>query len=376
MELTWSPEILPNVASLTPYPPGKPIEETERELGITGIVKMASNENPLGPSPRAMEAIRAAVSNLHVYPDGSHYGLKRAVAKFSNCAAEEIMIGNGSNELLDLLPRAFIPRNRNMVTHKAAFAIYRLVAQLRGCGCIEAPIDEKSLTVTVDSVLSSVNADTRMVFLANPNNPTGGALSVDEIDTLAKELDKRHILLVLDYAYWEFVTDKHVPDPMVVWRKFSNVIILRTFSKVYGLAGARVGYMIANRNLVSTVEKCRQPFNISSAALVGAAAALEDQDHVHRSVNLTIESKAELAKGLALYPVHVYPSQGNFYLVDMHRPSAELYPEFLKRGVIIRPVLNYGLPTCFRVSAGLPKENEKFFAAMDGVFGKPSGSKR
>lgn len=371
MELSWTPEVAENITQLVPYPPGKPIEETEREYGITGVVKLASNENPLGPSAKAVDAIRGALSSLQLYPDGSHFHLKKALSQRLGCLPEELCIGCGSNEFIDLLPRVFVPRGRNMVTHQKAFVVYKLCAQLVGCELIEVPVDE-NLDVSVEALLSAVTDDTRLVMLANPNNPTGNYLSGDEIDRLATELNHRKILLVLDYAYWEYVTAKDLPDPMAVFRKHANVILLRTFSKIYGLAGARIGYMVARKPIVSLIDKSRQPFNVTSLALAGAVAALDDDDHLKRSVALNNSSKIEIESVLKRYPFRVYPSQGNFLLVDMKRPSKELYVEFLKRGAIIRPVSNYGLPTCFRVSAGLPEENKRFFAAVESIFGVPS----
>lgn len=371
MELSWSPEVSSNIAQLVPYPPGKPIEETEREYGITGVVKLASNENPLGPSPKAVEAMRDALSSLQLYPDGSHFHLKRALAKRLGCLPEELCIGCGSNEFIDLLPRVFVPHGRNMITHQKAFVVYKLCAQLVGCQLIETPVDE-NLDVDVDALLGAVTDDTRLVMLANPNNPTGNYLSAEEIERLASELNRRKVLLVLDYAYWEFVTAGDLPDPMTVFRKHANVVLLRTFSKAYGLAGARVGYMVARKPIVSVVDKSRQPFNVTSLALAGAVAALDDEEHLRRSVELNNSSKLELEKVLKRYPFRIYPSQGNFLLVDMERPSKDLYVEFLKRGAIIRPVANYGLPNCFRISAGLPAENRRFFDALESIFGAPS----
>lgn len=369
MELNWIPEVPENISSLVPYPPGKPIEETEREYGITGVVKLASNESPLGPSPKAVEAMQGALKQLHLYPDGSHYHLKRALSQRLGCATDEICVGNGSNEFIDLLPRVFVARNRNMITHKQAFVVYKLCAQLQGCELIESGVDE-NFKVDVDDMLRSVNDNTRLVILANPNNPTGNYLRAEEVDELARELNRRQVLLTLDYAYWEYVTDKALPDPMTVFRKHPNVVIMRTFSKIYGLAGARVGYLIARHPIASMIERSRQPFNVSSLGLIGALAALDDEAHVKKSLELNSTSKAEIEKMLASFGFKTYQSQGNFVLVDMKRPSKDLYVEFLKRGVIIRPVANYGLPTHFRVSAGLPTENAKFFAALKSIFGE------
>ncbi|MEW6055709.1 MAG: histidinol-phosphate transaminase [Bdellovibrionota bacterium] len=372
MELSWSPEVPLNIASLVPYPPGKPIEETERELGITGVVKLASNENPLGPSLKALRAIENAAKSLHLYPDGSHFHLKKALSRYLGCNTDEISIGCGSNEFIDLLPRIFVGKNRNLVTHKTAFVIYKLCAQLQGCGLFESPVDE-DLNVDVDALLKTVNQDTKLVCLANPNNPTGTFLDADKIDYLARSLYERQILFMLDSAYCEYVTDPAIPNPIAVYRKYPNVVVLRTFSKIYGLAGARVGYLVGNPKVVSMVERTRQPFNVSSLALAGAVAALEDEDHLRKSVALNNSSKTGLIKELSSFPVRVFQSQGNFLLVDMKRSSKELYPEFLKKGVIIRPVANYGLPDHFRVTAGLPQENAKFIAAMDSLFARGKG---
>jgi histidinol-phosphate aminotransferase len=368
VELSFDLETPKHVASLVPYPYGKPIEETCREYGLSEVVKLASNENPLGPSPLALEAAREALKSWQLYPDGGQHAIKEALAKHLGCAKDQVAVGCGSNEFIDILPRAFVPAGRNIVSHQAAFAIYKLCAQLSGCGFIEAPIDG-DLRVSGEALLRALNADTRLVMLANPNNPTGSFLAKGELEGLAAECLKRKILLVLDYAYWEYVTDRSIPDPMEIFAKFPNVVVLRTFSKIYGLAGARVGYMVADRKVIAMSERVRQPFNVGSASIAAAIAALSDRAFLERSVKLNVESKAEIERELKRFPVRVYPSQGNFLLVDMKRPSAELYPEFLKRGVIVRPVTNYGLPSCLRVTAGLPEENRKFFQAMTGIFG-------
>lgn len=361
--LQWQPYVPEHIATLVPYKPGKPIEETKREYGITEIVKLASNENPLGPSPKALEALQQALPSIHLYPDGSHHALKTAMSKDLGCDTKELIFTNGSNEAIDLIIRAFVPKEANIITHKAAFVVYKLCAQLQGCGCIEAPIDSE-LKVNVDDLLRAIQPETKLAILANPNNPTGTFLTRDEIFKLAQEYNRRKILFVLDYAYWEYVTEKNIPDPLETFKEFPNVIILRTFSKIYGLAGLRIGYALARSEIISILERTRQPFNVASISLIGAKAALSDQEHVRRSAELNIKSKKHLIEGLAPFKVKVYECQGNFILVDMFRRSEELYPEFLKRGVIIRPVSSYGLTTHFRVTCGLISENEKFLKAM------------
>lgn len=372
MDLDWTPEVPANIATLVPYPPGKPIEETKREYGISEVIKLASNENPLGPSPKALDAIRAAHSGLNLYPDGSHYALKTALASKLGCSVNRISIGNGSNELIDLLIRVFVPPQANVVAQERAFIAYKLCAQLQGCGFSEAPVDS-GFRVSADAVLATINDGTRVVFLANPNNPTGSWMGGREVRRLARELDTRKILLALDYAYWEYVTEPSIPDPMALAQEFGNVVVLRTFSKIYGLAGLRVGYAVAAPKIIALLERARQPFNVNALALAGAAAALSDDSFVARSKKLNAEGLAALQGGLARFDVDVYPRergakpQGNFLLVDFKRPVQPYFPEFLKRGVIIRPVGNYGLPTFFRITAGKPEENEKLLRAIHEV---------
>ncbi|MGK5083314.1 histidinol-phosphate transaminase [Bdellovibrionota bacterium FG-1] len=368
----WMPQVAPHIASLTPYSPGKPIEETEREYGISGVVKLASNENPLGPSPKAVAALRALEPSLHLYPDGSHFHLKKVLSERLDCLPSELAIGCGSNELIDLLTRVFVPIGKQLVTHKTAFVVYRLCGHLNGAEVIEVPIDS-NLNVSVQSLLDAVTPNTQVVMIANPNNPTGTFLNAEQIDHLARELNRKEVLLVLDYAYWEYVTDRSIPDPMTVFKRHRNVLILRTFSKVYGIAGVRVGYLVGDAPLIELIERARQPFNVTASGLVAAQAALDDDEFVHRSIALNEASKTQLTTELAHYDVRVYPSQGNFLLVDFKRSSQQLYPEFLKRGVIIRPVAIYGLPTHLRITAGLPAENAKLFQALSEILTRHPG---
>lgn len=379
-ELDWTPVIPDNIESLIPYPPGKPIEETKREFRLDNVVKLASNENPLGPSPKALNAIRSKLEDLHLYPDGAHFELKSAIANKYGITNQEISIGCGSNELIDLLIRVFCSEESNVVVQEKAFVAYKLCAQLRGCHLIEAKADS-NFNVSSHKILKVINPLTRMVILANPNNPTGTYIERDELHFLAQELDKQKILLVLDYAYWEYVNNKTIPSPMEMFAEHPNVIILKTFSKIYGLAGLRVGYMIARKEITRTIEKSRQPFNVSSVALDAAVAALSDEDFVRKSHEENIKSIMGLKHALKSFNVEVYPKdenedfipQTNFLLVDFKKPSKDLYSEFLKRGVIIRPVANYGLPTFFRITAGLSGENAKLLQAMSEVIGERNG---
>ncbi len=376
-ELDWSPIVPDNIEKITPYPPGKPIEETRREYGLEFVVKLASNENPLGPSPKALKVMKSNLEDLNLYPDSSHFELKSAIAKKYRYTNQEIAIGCGSNELIDLLIRVYCPEESNIIVQEKAFVAYKLCAELSGCHVIEAKVDS-NFKVSSQAILKVVNPLTRIIFIANPNNPTGTYLDRDELKFLADELDRQKILLVIDYAYWEYVTDPSIPDPIEMFSEHPNVIILRTFSKIYGLAGLRVGYMVARKEITKTIEKSRQPFNVSSLGMDAAIAALSDDEFVKRSAEENIKSIKGLKTALKLFDVRVFPPeqnadifpQTNFLLVDFKKQSKDLYPEFLKRGVIIRPVTNYGLPTFFRITAGLSGENAKLLQAMSEIIGE------
>lgn len=366
MKLSWLPDVPANIASLVPYPPGKPIEETKREFGIDEVIKLASNENPLGPSPLALQAIEKNLKELNLYPDGSHYKLKSALAKRHGVEMNELSVGNGSNEFIDLLIRIFVPRECNVVAPEKSFIAYKLCAQLQGCQYLESALKPR-FEMDVDAILKTVNEKTKLVFLANPNNPTGAFVNAPDVQRLAAALNEKKILLVLDYAYWEYVNDENIPDPFEILKQNKNVIVLKTFSKAYGLAGLRVGYMAADAQIVSFVEKSRQPFNVGSLALEAATAALGDEGFVEKSFALNQMGMKLLREELSKFGLDVYASQGNFLLVDFKRPVQALYTEFLKRGVILRPVSNYGLPSFFRISIGTEAENRKLLQAMAAV---------
>ena len=356
------------VRALTPYQAGKPIEETERELGISGVVKLASNENPLGPSPKAVEALKRQLGDLHRYPDGAHYALKRALSRKLAVDASLIAVGSGSNEFIDLLCRVFAASGRNVVAPAYSFIAYKLCAQLQGCGFKEAPVGA-DLSVNVDEILRAVDKNTRLVFLANPGNPTGAYVAAAPLERLAAELAHRGVLLVLDYAYWEYVTAPDLPDALTLLARYPNIVVLRTFSKIYGLAALRVGYAVAQAEIIDLLNRARQPFNVGSLSLAAAEAALGDGDFVTKARRTNDEGIIQLKKGLLGLPVKVLPTQGNFVLLDCGRSSGPaLFDQFLRRGVITRPVRNYGLENHLRVSVGLPSENEKFLAAAQEVF--------
>ena len=360
------------IESLAPYVPGKPISETKREYGLKRVIKLASNENPLGPSPRAVKAYRLAAKELHLYPDSSAFDLKRALAKEHSVPDSWFLIGNGSNELMDLLMRSFCVPGDAMVTSEAAFIAYRVCAQVIGLKSIETPMTSDfrfDLSKMLEAVKSNANA--KFVFIPNPNNPTGTWVTKDELDHFMIEVSKVRngsVIVVLDYAYWEFVTDSKLPEPNQYLKKYPNVVVLRTFSKVYGLAGLRVGYAIARPELLAPVQKVRQPFNVNAPALAAAVEALKDKTFVKKSEAVNRIGMKQWVKALTEMKIPFLPSQGNFILVNtkqgLGKWGNEVFAESLKKGVIFRPVTNYGLSEFLRISIGTQLENKAAIAVI------------
>ena len=370
VSLPVSLEIPDYIRNLVPYVPGKPIEETQRELKILKVVKLASNENPMGPSPKAVAAVRKAIGGLHRYPDGAAFRLKNALATHLEVTPTSLIIGNGSNEVIDLLIRTFCIPGDSIVTSEAAFIAYRLCAQIHGVSSLEAPLrTDMRFDLKRMADLAVSNDRVRMVFIANPNNPTGTYVTGAELRSFLDEIAAirgRSVLVALDYAYWEYVTATDLPDPMELMREYPNVVVLRTFSKVYGLAGIRVGYGVGRPEVISTLEKVRQPFNITSLAMVAAEAALADRAFVQRARKNNLQGMKFWETQLREMGIPFWKSQGNFLLADVGRGlgkrGGDVYLSCLRRGVIFRPVANYGLTQCLRISIGTPDEN-KFGAA-------------
>lgn len=357
-----------HVGQLRPYQPGKPIEELERELGIQGAVKMASNENPLGPSPRAVEAVRAHLAAAHLYPDGSAFALKRALAERLEVAPDELVVGAGSNEIIHLLVDTFCQPGDQVLTHDYAFISYRLAAQARGIEAVTAPVTAE-LRCDVDALCAAMGPRTRLVFLANPNNPTGAHLRRDELERIL-EAAPPGALVVVDEAYHEYATalDPGGYPPAQPYRKdVPRLVVLRTFSKIYGLAGLRIGYAVCDRRVAGYIDRVRRPFNASSLAQAAARAALEDTEHVARSVEAARTGLARLAAGLSGHGLTVLPSLGNFVLVGVGREAAPVYQGLLTRGVITRPMGAWGLPRHLRISLGAAAEIDRVIDAMPAV---------
>lgn len=351
------------IRTLAPYPPGKPIEELEREYGIRDSIKLASNENPLGPSPKALEAISRALPDLHRYPDGSGYYLKRALARKLGVSPEAIVLGNGSNEIIELVVRTFLRPGEEAVMADQAFIIYRLVVQAQGGRNRIVPL--RRYTHDLEAIFDAIGPQTRLVFLANPNNPTGTIFRRREWEDFIAHVPA-HVIVVMDEAYYEFVEDPDYPDSLTSHRPGRPLVTLRTFSKIYGLAGLRIGYGIAPPELVDLIDRVRAPFNVSSLAQVAALAALEDDEHVERTRQCNREGMAYLRAEFERLGLDFVPSSANFLLVRVGN-GARVYEAMLREGVIVRPMGVYGFPEHVRISIGTPQENERCVAALERV---------
>jgi histidinol-phosphate aminotransferase len=357
-----APEYIRNLAV---YVPGKPIEEVQRELGVRDIVKLASNENPLGPSPKAVAAIEKALADLHRYPDGSGYALRRILAARHGVDIEQIILGSGSVEVIEMLARAFLADADEAVFSEQSFVSYQLaVSQVNG-KAVTTPATA-GRAHDLPAIARAVASRTKLVYLANPCNPTGTYFTRAELERLLDEVGDR-ALVVVDQAYHEYVTRADYPDALDDVKGGRNVMVLRTFSKVYGLAGLRIGYGVASKDVITTVNRVRSPFNTSSLAQVAAIAALDDEEWVRRSREHNSGERRYLEAELARRRVRFTPSVANFVLVEFERDVKALFLEFQKHGVIIRPVGGPGLTNCARVSVGTHPENERFLAALDQI---------
>ncbi len=355
------------VRGLQPYVPGKPIDELEREHGITQSIKLASNENPLGPPASALRAINAVASQLALYPDGSGYALKQALAEHFAIDPTCLTLGNGSNDILVLLAESFLTSAVEVVFDQYSFVVYRLAAQAADAVIQVARSNPADHAQPYGHDLGAFKAlltdRTRMIFIANPNNPTGTWVSADELYAFLKEVPA-HTIVVVDEAYAEYVSCDGYPNALSWLEQFPNLVITRTFSKIYGLAGLRVGYAISHPDLAEILNRVRQPFNVNSLAQVAAIAALADQKFVQRARALNQSGLTELTDAFSGMGLTVMPSIGNFVLVDFGRPAAPVYEALLRAGIIVRPVANYGLPNHLRITVGLPEQNQRIIATL------------
>ena len=357
----------PGVRSLTPYRPGKPISELERELGISNVVKLASNENPLGPSPRAVEAAQAALAEMARYPDGNGFALKRALAARLCVAPDQITLGNGSNDVLDLVARAFATPRDEVVFSQYAFAVYPIATRAVGARAVVTPA--RDFGHDLGAMRGAVGPRTRVVFVANPNNPTGTWNDARSLEVFLQALPD-HVIAVVDEAYQEYVGEPDYPDCVPWVARYPNLVVTRTFSKAYGLAGLRVGYAVSRPEVADLLNRVRHPFNVNSVALAAAEAALGDDDHLARAVALNRAGLAMLTAAFDRLGLAYIPSVGNFVSVHVGAPAAPIYDALLREGVIVRPVDNYGMPDHLRVTVGLEAENQRFVAALEKVLGR------
>ncbi len=366
----------PYIRAIAPYQPGKPIAELERELGISGIVKLASNENPLGASPLAVAAMHAAMSDIARYPDGSGFDLKKALSERYQIERACIVLGNGSNDLLELAARAFLAPGDKVVYADHAFAVYALATQAAGATGISVPAT-KGFGHDLSAMLqAAVQHKVKMVFIANPNNPTGTFLGAAELLEFLRAVPPQ-VLVVLDEAYNEYLPQNLRYDSVSWLRDFPNLIISRTFSKAYGLAGLRVGYALAGVLVADMLNRVRQPFNVNSVAQAAAVAALQDEVFLRRTCELNQAGMEQITQGLTRLGLEFIPSYGNFVCCRIANPgqsggkgAGQIYCRLLELGVIVRPIANYGMPDYLRVSIGLESENEKFLSALAQALGE------
>jgi histidinol-phosphate aminotransferase len=363
----------PQLREIAVYHPGKPIGETARELGLdpSAIIKLASNENPLGPSPKAMEAMRDALQQGHLYPDGGGFSLCNAVATKLGLAPENVILGNGSNEVLEFLGHAFLNPGDDVVTSQYAFVVYKLIATSFGAHTIEVPSPDYQQDL--NGMLAAITPKTRLIFVPNPNNPTGTLLSQRAINDFIARIAE-NVIVVFDEAYFEFLD--RPPDTLQFVREGRNIVVLRTFSKIHGLAGLRIGYAVGPADLVQVLHKTRQPFNVNSIAQVGALAALEDEKHLCETKQAIDEGRAYLQEQFSKMKIPFVPGTANFVMVNVGDGHA-IFEKLLRQGIIVRPLKGYNLPEWVRISVGTMEENKKLIAALKEVMrGNQPGKSR
>jgi histidinol-phosphate aminotransferase len=360
------------VQSLKPYQPGKSIEELEREWGIQNSLKLASNENPLGPSPKAIDSMRQQLKNVSFYPDGNGVALKTALARVHGVPQECITLGNGSNDVLELVARVFLAPGREAVFSEHAFAVYPIVTQAVGATAsvaeANAPDHHSPYGHSLENMMWRVNTQTRVVFIANPNNPTGTWLDRESLASFMMAIPS-DTLIIIDEAYFEYVQEPTYGSVVQWLQTYPNLVVTRTFSKIYGLAGLRIGYALSNPEVADLLNRVRQPFNVNALAQVAALAALEDTPHIRRSVQINRAGLNQLTEAFELRDLAYIPSVGNFICVDVGRPASFVYEALLTRGIIVRPVANYGFPNHLRITVGTRAHNQRVIEALDEALG-------
>ncbi|AUM11571.1 histidinol-phosphate transaminase [Ketobacter alkanivorans] len=349
------------VQGLTPYVPGKPIDELERELGISNIIKLASNENPLGPSPKVLQALDQVKADLTRYPDGNGFRLKQALAAKLGVKADTITLGNGSNDVLDLIARAYLSAGDEAIFSQYAFAVYPISTQ--ACGATAVVTPAKDWGHDLAAMASAITDKTKLIFIANPNNPTGTSFGRQEWERFISKVPE-HVLVVLDEAYIEYVENDAVLNGVDYLNQYPNLIVTRTFSKAYGLAALRVGYGLSHPQVANVLNRVRQPFNVDSFALAAATAVLDDESYLQRSRDLNRQGLQQFEEGFRSLGLEYIPSAGNFITVHFEQQGTAVYQKLLLEGVITRPVANYGMANSLRISVGLPEENRRCLDAL------------
>ena len=356
------------VQALSAYQPGKPIDELEREYGVSDIIKLASNENPLGPGKKVIAAIQNELDDLSRYPDGNGFALKQALANKHSVAINQITLGNGSNDILEILTRAFVTPKHEVVFSQHAFAVYPIVTQAVGAKAVVVPA--KNWGHDLEAMQKAITGNTRVVFIANPNNPTGTWLEEKELSAFLQAVPE-NVLVVLDEAYFEFAQNDplaaNYPDGIKWVSQYPNLIVTRTFSKAYGIAGLRVGYSVSHPDIADILNRVRQPFNVNSLALKAAEVALSDIEHLEAGIKLNAQGMQQLVSAFKKMNLNYIPSVGNFICVEVGEHAMKIYDDLLYEGVIVRPVANYEMPRYLRITIGTESENVRFISALEKV---------
>ena len=359
------------VQNLNPYLPGKPIEELERELGVTNTLKLASNENTMGPSPAAISAMQKAITQVDLYPDGNGFILKQKISEKFDVNVNQIILGNGSNDVLDMIARTFLCEGREAIFSEYAFAVYPIATQAVGATAriakaLDAEHDDNPYGHDLTAMAELITDKTSVIFIANPNNPTGTWLKSADLKQFISNVPE-NIIVVIDEAYCEYVENLEYPNALLWLNQFPNLIVTRTFSKAYGLAGLRVGYAICNEQIADLLNRVRHPFNVNTISLLAATAALDDEEHLQKCVDMNTKGIKFWRAACQYRGLDYIPTVGNFVTIDFEQDAMPIYEGLLREAVIVRPIANYGLPNHLRISISTPEDNQRCLDALDKV---------